>query len=125
MFKKKAKDYNTVAIAIDPNKYYDAAGADILLALLESNKSIESNEDNCQDELFIENTDIFFSTIEAFGNNDQYKDLYHNFDSSLAERDHLTICCKYITQKFNDNSQIWLSKNEQRLHDFDSWLQEN
>jgi len=41
VFKKKAKDYNTVAIAIDPNKYYDAAGADILLALLESNKSIE------------------------------------------------------------------------------------
>jgi len=77
VFKKKAKDYNTVAIAIDPNKYYDAAGADILLALLESNKSIESNEDNCQDELFIENTDIFFSTIEAFGNNDQYKVLYH------------------------------------------------
>jgi len=105
VYKKKAKDYNTVAIAIDPNKDDDAAGADILLALLVANKSIESNEDNCQDELFIENTDIFFSTTELFGNNDRYKGLYHNFDSSLTERDHLIICCKYITQKFNANSQ--------------------
>ena len=123
--KKNAEDSTSTTITIDMDKDDDASGADILLGLLEASKSNESNVDKSEDELFIEHTDLFFSTLEVFGNNDLYKDIYHSFYSDLAKSDHLTTYCKYITQKFNENSQTWLSENEQKLLDFDAWLQKN
>ena len=123
--KKNAEDSTSTTITIDMDKDDDASGADILLGLLEASKSNEANVDKSEDELFIEHTDLFFSTLEVFSNNDLYKDIYHSFYSDLAKSDHLTTYCKYITQKFNENSQTWLSENEQKLLDFDAWLQKN
>lgn len=47
---------------------------------------------------------------------------YTTFFYDLAKSEHLGTYCKYISQSVNENSQKWLTENDNKLMAFDTWL---
>lgn len=100
----------------------------MMISILGASKSLEKYADKTDDEMFVENTRIFFKVLGEL-NDDKNKEiwftLYTTFFYDLAQSEHLETYCKYITQSENENSREWLEENQSKLYDFDKWLSDN
>ena len=96
-----------------------------MVSLLEASKSLEENEGKSEDEMFIENTDSFFTILGELKekkNKSIWWSFYTTFFYDLAKSEHLETYCKYISQSGNENSRKWLKENDNKLMEFDTWL---
>lgn len=123
--KDKPNTINITLQALDEKSQFSSA--ELMISMLEASKSIEENKDKSDDELFVENTDSFF-TIMGELNKEEYKDIWWTFYTpffyELAKSEHIEAYCKYITQGSNENSAKWLNDNEDKFNAFGAWLQE-
>lgn len=125
---KDTDNPNNINILLSPNDDSQFGAAELMISLLEASKSIEENEGKTEDEMFIENTDSFFTMmgeLKKKENNDIWWAFYTTFFYALANSEHMETYCKYISQSGNENSQKWLVENETKLINFDTWLKNN
>ncbi|WP_298760184.1 tetratricopeptide repeat protein [uncultured Psychroserpens sp.] len=120
---------NTINISLSlPDEDDEFSAAELMISMLEASKSLEENEGKSEDELFIENTDSFFTILGELKDKKSkgiYWDVYVNFFYELAKSDHMPAYCYYVMQSVNKNSQTWLDSNTDALDAFDQWLQNN
>lgn len=121
---------NTINISLSVGNDDEFSSVKFMIGLLEASKSSEENKDKTDDEMFVENTDSFFTMMgELNENGDKGKTLWWTFYTpffyDLAKSEHMEAYCKYISQSGNESSQQWLSDNGDKLDALDSWLQEN
>jgi hypothetical protein len=75
--------------------------------------------------MFIENTESFFKVLGELKkkkNNEIWWTFYTSFFYDLAKSEHLETYCNYIKQIANESSQKWLTENNTKLTEFDTWL---
>lgn len=116
---------NTINIMFSPNDDSQFGAAELMVSMLEASKTLEKNEGKSDDEMFVENTESFFKVLGELKekkNKEIWWTFYTAFFYDLAKSEHLETYCKYITQNVNENAQQWLTDNEEKLADFDTWL---
>ncbi|WP_166963850.1 tetratricopeptide repeat protein [Yeosuana marina] len=116
---------NTINITLTTNKDNDFGAAELMISLLEASKTLEENEGKTEDEMFIKNTDSFFTMLGELKkkkNKGIWWVFYTTFFYDLAKSEHMEAYCKYISQSGNENSRKWLDGNETKLSDFGNWL---
>jgi lipopolysaccharide biosynthesis regulator YciM len=116
---------NTVNIMLSINDDSQFGAAELMVSLLEASKSTEENKGKTEDELFIENTDSFFTILGELNkkkDNDIWWSFYIPFFYDIADSEHIETYCKYISQSGNKNSMEWLYENETKIEEFDKWL---
>jgi len=125
---KDENEPNTINIMLSMNDDSQFGAAELMISLLEASNYLEENEGKTDDEMFIENTNSFFTIL---GQLKKKKDkeiwwtFYTSFFYDLAKSEHLETYCKYITQSGNENSKKWLTENENKLNTFGDWLKNN
>ncbi|MEM7381554.1 MAG: tetratricopeptide repeat protein [Bacteroidota bacterium] len=118
---------NTINISLSPNKDNQFGAAELMVSMLEASKNLEENKDKTEDQMFIENTDSFFTIL---GELKRKKDkeiwwtFYTTFFYELAKSDHMESYCHYISQGSKQDSKKWLIENGHKLMEFDGWLKE-
>jgi tetratricopeptide (TPR) repeat protein len=119
---------NTINILLSPNNDSQFGAAELMVSLLEASKTLEENEGKSDDEMFIENTESFFKVLGEL-KNDKNKGIWWTFYTpffyNISKSNHLEAYCKSISQVGNKNSKEWLSKNEKKLSEFNTWLKNN
>jgi tetratricopeptide (TPR) repeat protein len=116
---------HTINILLSNNNDTQFGAAELMVSLLEASKSLEENEGKSEDEMFIENTDSFFTILgelKETKNKSIWWTFYTTFFYDLAKSEHLETYCKYISQSENENSRKWLQENDNKLIEFDTWL---
>ncbi len=119
---------NTINITLTPNSDNQMGAAEMMISMLEASKSIEKNKEKTDDELFIENTESFFTLmgeLKKKKNKEIWWTFYTTFFYDLAKSDHITTYCKYVSQSDNESSVTWLNNNGEKLDEFDAWLKNN
>ena len=117
---------NTINIVLSANNDGQFGAAELMIGMLEASKSLEENEGKTADEMFIKNTDSFFTILGELKkkkNREIWWTFYTTFFYDLAKSDHMEAYCKYITQSGNENSKKWLMVNDKKLTDFGDWLE--
>ncbi|MEK6152584.1 tetratricopeptide repeat protein [Flavobacteriaceae bacterium 3-367] len=125
---KDANKPNTINILLSANNDSQFGAAELMVSMLEASKSLEENEGKTEDEMFVENTDSFFTILGELKeekNRDIWWTFYTSFFYELAQSEHMETYCKYITQSANEQSKKWLVENEGKLTDFNNWLKRN
>ncbi len=105
--------------------------ADTMIAMLEASNVMEENKDKTPEELFINNTKSFFTTLGELSKNAPkgkdslwwkfYVPLFYN----LAKSEYMEVFCYYISISSNDKAKEWLDANNEKLKKFAEWLQSN
>ena len=116
---------NTINIVLSANSNTQFGAAELMIGMLEASKSLEENEGKTDDEMFIKNTDSFFTILGELKqkkNREIWWTFYTTFFYDLAKSEHMEAYCKYVTQSGNENSKKWLMVNEKKLNDFGDWL---
>jgi len=116
---------NTINIVLSANNDSQFGAAELMIGMLEASKSLEENEGKTEDEMFIKNTDSFFTILGELKkkkNREIWWTFYTTFFYDLAKSEHMEAYCKYVTQSGNENSKKWLMVNEKKLTDFGDWL---
>tara|TARA_R110002049_G_scaffold28296_12_gene97384 strand:+ start:6018 stop:7028 length:1011 start_codon:yes stop_codon:yes gene_type:complete len=106
----------------------DFPGADLMLSLTIAKNHTEENEGKSAEELFVENTDSFFTYLgEIKENKDKggiYYDFYIPFFYSLSKSDHIEAYCYHISERGNPVAAEWITNNTVKLFEFEKWLSE-
>ncbi len=122
---KNSNKPNTINIMLSPNNDRQFGAAELMISMLEASKSIEENEGKTEDEMFIKNTESFFKVLGELKkkkNKEIWWTFYTTFFYDLAKSEHLETYCNYIIQIANESSQKWLTENNTKLTEFDTWL---
>lgn len=116
---------NTINILLSANNDSQFGAAEMMISMLEASKTLEENKNKTEDEMFVENTESFFTIL---GELKEKKDkniwwtFYTTFFYDVAQSEHLEVYCKYISQSSNETSKLWLDENKEKLSAFSSWL---
>jgi len=128
---KDTKKPNTINISLnlDSKKDDEFGAAELMISLLEANKYSDEkdNKDQTEEELFTKNTTSFFTVLgdlKKDSNKGIYWELYTSFFYQLSQSDHMETYCHYVSQRGNNKSVDWLNDNNEKLKEFDLWLQE-
>jgi len=119
---------NTINIMLSPNADNQFGAVELMISLLEASNSLDENKGKTRDEMFVENTESFFKTLGELKkekNKEIWWTFYTTFFYDLAKSEHLETYCKYITQGDNESSKKWLIEHEDKLAEFDKWLNNN
>ncbi|WP_396601422.1 tetratricopeptide repeat protein [Algibacter sp. R77976] len=104
----------------------DFGAAELMVGMLEASKSLEENKGKTEDEMFMENTDSFFTVLGELKKK-KHKGIwwtfYTTFFYELAKSEHIETYCQYISQSGNKDSRAWLQNNEKKLNAFGNWLE--
>ncbi len=122
---KDSNKPNTINIMLSPNNDSQFGAAELMISMLEASKSIEENEGKTDDEMFVKNTESFFKVLGELKekkNKEIWWTFYTTFFYDLAKSEHLETYCNYIIQSVNESSQKWLTENNTKLTEFDTWL---
>lgn len=102
--------------------------ADLMISMLEATKTIEENENKSEDEMFIENTKLFFNILGELKKEDNkglWWDYYIPFFDEIANSEHIDTYCYYISKSSNRRASDWLKENQDKQKEFATWLKEN
>lgn len=116
---------NQITITISENASKEFRAVETMLGMLEASKTLEENADKTIEQLFVENTELFFGILgemEKKKSKGIWWELYIPFFYELASSNHLETYCMYIMQSVNEASQQWLSENEDKLAELVEWL---
>ncbi|WP_298903587.1 tetratricopeptide repeat protein [uncultured Psychroserpens sp.] len=124
---KDEDDPKSVTINLSlPSKDNEFGAAEMMLGLLEASKSYEENEGKSDDEMFVENTDSFFTILGELQDKKKkkgiYWDVYVPLFYDLAKSDHMEAYCNYITQSANENYENWVDNNSDKLDALADWF---
>lgn len=104
----------------------DFGAAELMIGMLEASKNLEENVGKTDDEMFIENTDSFFTVMGELKKK-KHKGIwwtfYTTFFYELAKSNHLPTYCHYINQSGNKDSRKWIQDNQEQLNAFGDWLE--
>lgn len=124
---KNDNDDNNIIINLEENASDRFSAAQLMLSMMQASNLSEEN-DQSEYDAFQDNTKSFFGVLGSL-NEDEHKDIwglfYIPFFYELSESPHFETFCRYITQAENKASFQWLKDNEEKLDDFDIWLQNN
>lgn len=104
----------------------DFGAAELMVGLLGASKSLEENEGKTEDDMFIENTESFFTVLGELKKKKSkgiWWTFYTTFFYDLAKSEHLETYCHYISQSGNKVSRTWVQDNEEKLNAFGDWLE--
>ena len=127
--KDKSNPMN-INIFLDPKKMdSEFSAAEMMLAMLEASNSLEKNKDKTPEELFVNNSESFFSTLGVLKENGKKKsniwwDFYIPFFYDLAKSEYIDVFCYYISISSNEKAIEWLETNDDRFEDFGKWIKE-
>lgn len=122
---KDQDDSNSILISLSEPEDSPFVAAELMISMLEASKYLEENEGKSEVEMFLENTETFFTTLGALQEDQQdiWFAFYIPFFNELSKSGHIETYCRYITQSEHEDSQKWLKENEAKLVEFDNWLQ--
>lgn len=119
---------NTINITLSANNDSQFGAIELMVSMLEASKTLEENKGKTEEEMFVENTNLFFTVLGELKKKESksiWWAFYASFFYDLSKSNHLETYCKYITQNVNDSAHLWLLENENKLTDFDNWLKNN
>lgn len=126
---KDSEKPNTININVMMNNDDTQMGAaELMVSMMAVSNSLEENEGKTEEEMFVENTESFFTTMSELRkeeSQDIWWNFYTPFFAKLVESDHLETYCGYITQVGNEEYGEWLEENKADLEAFSEWLKEN
>jgi tetratricopeptide (TPR) repeat protein len=117
---------NTINISLSfPDGDDDFGAAEMMLSMLEASKTLEDNEGKSEDELFIANTDSFFSMMGELKKKKHkgiYWDIYVPLFYDLAKSDFMDTYYYHVMQSVNENSEEWLNTHPEDVDALLLWL---
>nr|WP_321231133.1 tetratricopeptide repeat protein [uncultured Psychroserpens sp.] len=117
---------NTINISLSlPDDDDDFGAAEMMLSMLEASKKLEKNEGKSEDELFIANTDSFFTMMGELKKKKHkgiYWDIYVPFFDDLAKSEFMETYYYHVMQSVNENSTDWLNSHPQEVDALMLWL---
>jgi hypothetical protein len=122
----KKEGEKSVTITMSPQKRDDEFyTAELMLGLLESSKLNETNRNKTASELFVENTNSFFTILGELKKDKKgfWWDFYVDYFYTLATNKHTEPFCYYITQSRGDAYTEWLQEQENmtKIQAFSTW----
>jgi tetratricopeptide (TPR) repeat protein len=120
-------DPNTINITLGALSGSEFGAAEMMVSMLAASSTLEENKDKSEQELFVKNTNSFFSIMGELKENDSDKkglwwDFYTPFFYDISQSDYIETYCNYITQGVNPDTEEWLNQNENMLTEFKIWL---
>lgn len=125
--KQDTEKENTINISLFVGEQSEFQAIELMISLLAASNMTEENEGKTWGELFVENTNSFFTLM---GEQKEGKsasiwwDFYTPFFYELSQTSHLETFCYYVSHVAKLESQEWLSKNEEKINKFNEWLEE-
>ena len=99
--------------------------AELMLGLLESSKTNESNKTKSAAEIFAENTNSFFTILGEMKKDKKgfWWDFYVDYFYTIATNKHTEAFCYYIAQSKDDAYDEWVKDktNLKKMEDFSEW----
>ena len=123
--KRHESKENAINIKISPSKDPQFAAAEMMLSLISASNLSEEDNSKSKDELFIENTTTFFSTLGGLrkeSKDDIWWSFYTELFSNLANSEHISTYCNYIRLGVNKNCEIWVENNQDKMRKLGYWL---
>jgi lipopolysaccharide biosynthesis regulator YciM len=105
----------------DDDEFYTA---ELMLGLLESSKTNETNKAKSASALFAENTNSFFTILGELKNDKKgfWWNFYVDYFYGLATNKHTEAFCYYITQSKDDAAYTkWVQDNLPKIESFSAW----
>jgi len=127
---KDKNDPKKITIFMNPQKMEsdEFAGVEFMLGIYESLNLSAENKDKTPDELFINNTKSFFTSLGELREKEEREGIWWNFYVpafySLAKSDYMDVFCYYISMSSNENARKWLKENSKKVEDFGKWMSE-
>ncbi len=117
---------NTINITLSPSDDTQFGAVEMMVSMYAATRFLDENDGKTDDEIFVEHTELFFETLGEL-KEDKNKEIWWTFYTpffyDLAKSDHLEAYCKKITQSENENSSKWLVENEDKVTDFENWVE--
>ncbi|MBK8611604.1 MAG: tetratricopeptide repeat protein [Chitinophagaceae bacterium] len=119
----KAEDKTTNITIPEKREKDEFSSAELLLDLLASSNSNETNKGKSAQELFIENSNSLFNMLGELKKDKKgfWWDFYVDYFYTLASNKHTEAFCYYITQSKGDAYDIWLKDNMPKIEAFSTW----
>lgn len=97
--------------------------AELMLGLLESSKTNEINKNKSAAELFVDNTNSFFTILGELKKDKKgfWWNFYIDYFYTLATNKHTEAFCYYITQSKDNIYTEWVKYNMPKLEAFSTW----
>lgn len=121
---KKDEDQTTTVILSQPVAAADEfKTAEIMLGLLQASKNNEANKGKSAEQLFVENSQSFFSVLGELKKDNKgfWWDFYVDYFYTLATNHHTEAFCYYITQSKGSAYNEWLKDNMPKIEAFSTW----
>jgi tetratricopeptide (TPR) repeat protein len=115
-----------IKILLDPDTDREFGTANMMISMLEVSRTTELNEGKSEEDLFIENTQSFFTILGELKkkkNRGLWWEFYIPFFYEIANSDHVDSYCYYISQASSEISQKWIESHAEKLNQFINWLQ--
>lgn len=111
----------------DDNEF---SSAELMLSMMAANNQSKKNKNKSEMELFVENTDTFFSILGELKEKDEdntglWWEFYVPFGYKLVNSDHLETYCHYIQLSTNQASRDWIKDHNDQVEAFSNWLGSN
>ena len=120
--KKEDQKQVTITMPAKPedDEFYTA---ELMLGLLESSKLNETNKDKTPSELFVENTNSFFTILGELKKDKKgfWWNFYVDYFYTLAINKHTEAFCYYITQSKGNAYAEWVRDNMAGFDAFSDW----
>jgi len=123
---KDKDDPKVTTINLSTNSEF--ATAELSISMIKASTDLEKNELLTDAAKFELNTKSFFSIMGGL-NNENKKDIwwsfYTPFFDEIAESEHLSTYCSFISQGSGDKFGLWFHENEAAVKKFSEWVEEN
>jgi Tfp pilus assembly protein PilF len=111
----------------NPEADAEFCAAEIMLGILEASNSSEENKGKTPEELFIQTTQMFFTTLgeQLRGHEGQssiWWSLYVHSFYELAQSEYMDVFCYYISLFSNEKAGEWLMTNREKFEQFAKWI---
>lgn len=122
--KKENKKSTTITLPFkkDDDEFYTA---ELMLGLLESSKTNETNKTKTAPDLFAENTNSFFTILGEMQKDKKgfWWKFYVDYFYTLSTKNHTQALCYYITQSKDNTYEEWIKdkNNLTKMEEFSEW----
>ncbi|MBK8496690.1 MAG: hypothetical protein IPL50_18150 [Chitinophagaceae bacterium] len=110
----------TMPVKKEDDEFYTA---ELMLGLLESSKTNETNQNRSATELFVDNTNSFFTILGELNKDKKgfWWNFYVDYFYTLAANKHTEAFCYYIIQSKDNIYAEWLKDNMATIEAFSTW----
>ena len=118
----------TITIMLSPDKEDSPFMAvDMMRGFLQAAYTLEENEGKSEEEMFVQNTESFFTILGELKEKEKAKDIWWTFYTpmlyEIGTSGHMEAYCNYISMSSNEKAATWLKENSEKFEAFKEWVE--